>query len=137
MTLQSDPLRILIVDDLESMRSEFITMCHEYIDDVVVEEASDVMEAMELLRKVHPPYDVVFVDVNMPTVSGLKLIPLMRNIDHYAKTPVIVLSTLTGRTDIGRALQLGANAYLTRPYQREYFEIVYLAYLSPLLKKKG
>jgi PleD family two-component response regulator len=132
-----DSLRILIVDDLEAMRKDFISMCHDYVEGAVVDEASDVMEAMELLFKVVPPYDVVFVDVNMPTVSGLKLIPMMRNLEAYRKTPVIVLSTLTGRADIGRAMQLGASAYLTRPYQREYFEIVYLAYLSPLLKKKG
>jgi len=111
-------------------------MCTEYIPTAEIDEASDVMEGMELLRRQHPPYDVVFTDVNMPAVSGLKLIPLVRNLPFYESTPIIVLSTITGRADIGRALQLGATAYLTRPYQPEYFEIVYMAYLSPILKKK-
>ena len=131
------PLKILIVDDLASMREEFIGMCHEYYPDAMVDQASDVMEAMEYLRKVYPPYDVVFTDVNMPTVSGLKLIPLLRNLEAYGNTPVIVLSTITARADIGRALQLGANAYLTRPYAREYFEIIHLAYLSPIAERKS
>jgi two-component system chemotaxis response regulator CheY len=130
-------LKVLIVDDLAAMREQFIGMFRDYVPDAEIHEACDVMEAMERLRKEYPPYDCVFTDVNMPTVSGLKLIPLIRNLDAYRQTPVIVLSTLTGRTDIGRALQLGANAYLTRPYESEYFDIIYLAYLSPLCEKKG
>lgn len=129
-------LKLLIVDDIPVMRQEFIAICREYVPQARIDEASNVMEAMESLINEDPPYDAVFTDVNMPAVSGLKLISLVRNLLTYRTVPVIVMSTLTGRSDIARALQLGANAYLTRPMQREYFEIVYLGYLDPVLRKK-
>jgi len=131
-----DSLKILIVDDIDLMRQEFIAICREYVPDARIDEANNVVHAMELLIKESPPYDAIFTDVNMPTVSGLKLISLVRNLIHYKDVPVIVMSTTTGRSDIARALQIGANAYLTRPMQREYFEIVYLSYLDPVLKKR-
>ena len=131
-----DSLKILIVDDIDLMRQEFISICREYVPDARIDEANNVVRAMEMLIKESPPYDAIFTDVNMPAVSGLKLISLVRNLIHYKDVPVIVMSTVTGRSDIARALQIGANAYLTRPMQREYFEIIYLSYLDPVLKKR-
>jgi len=131
-----DSLKILIVDDIDLMRQEFISICREYVPDARIDEANNVVRAMEMLIKESPPYDAIFTDVNMPAVSGLKLISLVRNLIHYKDVPVIVMSTVTGRSDIARALQIGANAYLTRPMQREYFEIIYLSYLDPVIKKR-
>jgi CheY-like chemotaxis protein len=130
------PLKVLIVDDIEAMRKEFISIFRDYVSDARIDEAPDVISAIERCQTEKPPYDVVFTDVNMPAVSGLRLIPFLRNHDIYRRTPLIVMSTLTGRTDIARALELGATAYLTRPFQREYFEIIYLAYITPILRRK-
>lgn len=131
-----DVLKILVVDDIDLMRQEFVALFHEYVPDARIDEANDVIHAMELLIRETPPYDAIFTDVNMPAVSGLKLISLVRNLINYRDVPVIVMSTVSERSDIARALQIGANAYLTRPMQREYFEIVYLGYLDPLVKKR-
>lgn len=127
---------MLIVDDLKMMREEFTLICREFIPNVMIDEAADVMQAMELLQKDAPCYDAVFTDINMPDISGLTLITNARNLPNYKDVPLIVISVLTGRPDVERALQLGANGYLLRPLQKEDFEIVYTAYLEPILQKK-
>lgn len=132
----SGHLKILIVDDLRSMREEFCSICREFLPDARIDEASDALHAMELIQKEVPIYDAVFTDINMPNISGLKLISYVRSLPLYKNTPLIVISTLSGRNDIERALMLGAEGYLTRPLQKEDFEIIYLTYLLSLAQKK-
>lgn len=129
-------LKLLIVDDIKSMRDEFSHVCREFIPDARIEEAQDVMQAMEMISRPGNSYDVVFTDINMPAISGLKLISNLREIQAYRNTPLIVISTMAGRQDIERALLLGANGYLLRPLQKEDFEIVHLAYLKPIQDKR-
>ena len=129
-------LRILIVDDLKSMREEFNGICREFLPDAKIEEAEDVMQAMETLKKQSPPFEAIFTDINMPNISGLKLISHARELPVYKHVPLIVISTLGGRQDVERAMQLGANGYLIRPLQKDDFEIVYTAYLKPLVQQK-
>lgn len=129
-------LKLLIVDDLKAMREEFSQVCLQFLPDARIDEAEDVPKAMELLQKEAPPYDAVFTDINMPSISGLKLITSLREFLPYKSTPVIVISTLTGRQDVERAIQLGANGYLIRPLQKDDFEIVFTAYLQPLLQRR-
>ena len=129
-------LRVLIVDDLHAMREEFGSICRAFIPDVKIEEAENVMQAMDLLQKQAAPYDAIFTDINMPGISGLKLITQARELPAYKRVPLIVISTLAGRQDVERAMQLGANGYLIRPLQKDDFEIVHTAYLLPILQKK-
>lgn len=129
-------LKLLIVDDLKMMREEFALICREFIPNVIIEEAVDVMQAMELLQNESSCYDAVFTDINMPDITGLTLITNVRKLPYYKDVPLIVISVLTGRPDVERAMQLGANGYLMRPLQKSDFEIVYTAYLEPILQKK-
>lgn len=129
-------LKILIVDDTKGMREEFCAVCREFVPDARIDEAPDAVKALGLLQKEIPAYDVVFTDMGMLEMNGLKLISHVRDLSHYKETPVIVISKMSGRDDVERALQLGANGYLTRPLQKEDFEVVHLAYLNPILKRK-
>ena len=129
-------LKLLIVDDLKAMREEFASVCRQFLPDARIDEAEDVPQAMDILQKQTPPYDAVFTDINMPDISGLKLITGIRELLPYKNVPLVVISTLTGRQDVERAIQLGANGYLLRPLQKDDFEIVFTAYLQPLLQRR-
>jgi two-component system chemotaxis response regulator CheY len=118
------------VDDLDSMRQEFGAICREFVPDARIDEATDVVHAMELLQKEMPIYDVVFTDINMPNISGLKLISFIRALPLYNNVPILVISMMTARNDVERAMELGANGYLMRPLRKEDFEIVYLTYIQ-------
>lgn len=133
---ESRQLKLLVVDDIKGMRDEFSAICHEDYPSCRIDEAENVMQAMQLTQKETPPYDAIFTDINMPEISGLKLISLIRELPAYKDTPLIVISTLAGRSDVDRAIQLGANGYLIRPLQKEDFEVVRIAYLDPIQIKK-
>jgi two-component system chemotaxis response regulator CheY len=95
-------IKFLIVDDIKQMRAELSAMCRSFIPGAKIDEAADVLQAMEFLQKGMPPYDAVFTDINMPTISGLKLISHLRDLPLYKKTPVIVVSSLGTKKDIER-----------------------------------
>ncbi len=131
-----DLIKILIVDDLKSMREEFVSICRSFLPAARIDEASDVMMALGFIQKEAPPYDVVFTDINMPEINGLKLILHLRKLAAYRDTPVIVISTVAAHSDVERAMQIGANGYLNRPLQKEDFEVILLTYLRPILLKR-
>src|SRR6187549_2127232 len=96
-------LKILVVDDLKSMREEFLSTCRQFIPDAKIDEAEDVVQAMELLKK-PGVYDAIFTDINMPGITGLKLISQVRELPAYKHVPLIVISTVSGRQDVERAI---------------------------------
>lgn len=107
--------RVLVVDDSASTRAYVCAIlrsnCHE------VDEASSGFEAMRLLPK--GQYDLLVLDVNMPEINGLELIAFVRKSEHYQRTPVLVISTQAKSIDVERALALGANGFLPKPFAPE------------------
>jgi two-component system chemotaxis response regulator CheY len=62
-------------------------------------------------------FDLIFTDINMPIMDGLKLVSLLRNDANYRDTPIVVITTEGAQEDRERALALGANDYITKPIQ--------------------
>lgn len=82
-----------------------------------VTEAGNGFEALRLLPRER--YDLVVTDINMPDIHGLELISFMRKSDVHRATPVIIVSTEGAQRDRERGIALGANAYLTKPFDPE------------------
>ena len=75
-------------------------------------------DGMDGLRKVSgDTFDLALIDINMPIMDGLKLISLMRGEDAMKDIPIVVITTEGAQEDRDRALQLGADEYLTKPIQ--------------------
>ncbi|MDH5673976.1 MAG: response regulator [Myxococcales bacterium] len=112
------PLRVLIVDDSNAMRA-FVRAALE--DDPAlqaqVEEAESGFEALRVLPR--QTFDLVVLDVNMPNINGLELIPFIRSSERHAQTPLLMISTEASERDRERALSLGANRYLSKPFSSE------------------
>ena len=106
--------RILIVEDSPTMR-QLLVFALKRLKDVEIVEAQDGMDG---LRKVtNDAFDLALVDINMPVMDGLKLISLIRGDAELAQMPICVITTEGAQEDRDRALQLGANEYLTKPIQ--------------------
>ncbi len=104
--------RILIVEDSPTMR-QLLVFALRRLKNVEVVEAQDGMDG---LRKVSSDsFDLALIDINMPVMDGLKLISLMRGEDSLKHIPIVVITTEGGSDDRARALNLGANEYLTKP----------------------
>jgi len=106
--------RILIVEDSPTMR-QLLVFALSRLRDVEIVEAQDGMDG---LRKVSgDTFDLALIDINMPIMDGLKLISLMRSEDTLKDIPIVVITTEGAQEDRDRALQLGADEYLTKPIQ--------------------
>jgi DNA-binding response OmpR family regulator len=81
-----------------------------------VDIASDGKQTMEQIEK-GGPYTLAIIDIMMPFYDGFQLIEKIRSLEHWKDTPVIVLSSLSQEKNIVRALQLGANDYIVKPFQ--------------------
>ena len=62
--------------------------------------------------------DLIITDLNMPNLDGYSLIETVRRNDKHRDTPIIILSSEEGDDDKARGLQVGANAYLVKPVER-------------------
>ena len=74
--------------------------------------ASDRQEALKALEKEVP--DLLITDILMPYTSGLELISIVRT--NYKKIPIIVLSGLGQEDTVMEAFQLGADDFITKPF---------------------
>jgi two-component system KDP operon response regulator KdpE len=102
-------LRILVVDDEKPIRRflRAILSAQGYY----FLEASDGSEAIRMLAMDHP--DVIILDLGLPDVDGLEVIRLIR---EWSGIPIIVLSVKEQEEVKVRALDAGADDYLTKPF---------------------
>ncbi|MCF7853703.1 MAG: sigma-54 dependent transcriptional regulator [Candidatus Pacebacteria bacterium] len=100
---------ILVVDDEMSVRAS-LEAVFEPTYRVLSAESGE--QALELAEKEEP--DVAIVDLIMPGMSGLELLPELKRIDPTMTA--IVLSALSEIPDVVRAMQMGASQYLTKPF---------------------
>lgn len=100
---------ILVVDD----NKEIVYSIGELLkyEGYQVEKAYDGMEALELLER--HPVDLILLDVMMPRLNGLSALMKLR--EHH-KIPVIILSAKTEESDKVSGLMLGADDYISKPY---------------------
>ena len=110
------PFRVLVVEDSPAMRT-FVRAALEEGGFAEVVEASNGFEALRLLPRER--YDAVVTDINMPDIHGLEVLSFMRKSEGHAHTPVIIVSTEGAERDRERGMALGANAYLTKPFEPE------------------
>ena len=111
--------RVLVVDDSGPARmliSEAVTLGISRRGGTArVVEASDAFEALRLLPR--EEFDLVLTDVNMPALSGLELIRLIRARPEHRSLPIVVLSTEREEDDVRRAREAGADGYLPKPFE--------------------
>ena len=108
--------RVLLVEDSSAMRA-FVRAALEGDGDYEVTEASSGFEALRILPRER--FDLAVVDINMPDINGLELVAFMRKTEPHKDTPLIVISTEASERDRSRALGLGANAFVAKPFAPE------------------
>lgn len=101
---------ILIVEDHLIARVGISTIVAMQSDMVVVAEALNGLHAVQLHRQFRP--DITLMDIRMPGMNGFDAMSSIRN--EWPNARFIALSTYGGDEDIRRALQCGAQAYLTK-----------------------
>jgi two-component system, OmpR family, phosphate regulon response regulator PhoB len=105
-------LTVLIVDD-EPHVVELIRVTLED-ERVRVVEAPDGAAAVELAAELEP--ELIFLDVNLPDVSGLEVCRRLRREPKLTGARIVMLTAAAQHDDIARGLAAGATHYLTKPF---------------------
>jgi two-component system, chemotaxis family, chemotaxis protein CheY len=107
-------LAILIVDESQYMRKLTRTMLMN-IGVKAIFEAGDGVAALDAIRSANP--DVAIIDWELPVLSGLQVVKIVRSPDVFPKPhlPIIMMSTGASRADVAEAMRLGVNEFLVKP----------------------
>jgi len=111
----SEPIRILIADDHEVVRDGLRLILEAEDDFVVVGEAADGHEAIELVRE-HQP-QVVLMDLRMPGMDGLTAIKHLRQ--QWPDLNIVILTTYNEDALMIEGLRSGARSYLLKDTKRQ------------------
>jgi two-component system KDP operon response regulator KdpE len=125
------PLRVLVVDDEPAIRRFLKTSL--VAQGYQVSEAQDGKTAFEQMRRGVP--DMVVLDLGLPDSDGFDIIKHVR--DQGSAAPIIVLSSRTDEAGKVRALDLGADDYVTKPFGVEELLARLRAALRHRLQQQG
>ncbi len=105
-----EPVKVLVVDDSAHNRRLLTDLLESSPDVKVVGTACDGNEGLRQVLALHP--DVVTLDLEMPRLGGYSFLRLLKS---SAPTPVIVISSYAHKTDVFKALELGAFDFIAKP----------------------
>lgn len=108
-----EQLRILVVDDIASMRRLVTAFLHE-LGYQKITQAANGTEALSLLQK--DAFDLVVTDWCMPRMSGLELLQMIRKDPDLKQLAVLLITAEARKENIVAAAQSGANGYVVKPF---------------------
>ncbi len=105
---------VLVVDDNE----QNLELLQAYLEDIGCEirSASDGVEAMRAVEE-RPP-DLILLDVMMPRMSGFQVCAKIKEDASLRDIPIVMVTALNEISDVERAVECGADDFLTKPVQR-------------------
>lgn len=112
-------IKILIADDLALIRS-LIRKSLADLKFTNIEEATDGAETISKITQAHAsgtPFDVVFLDWNMPGKDGLEVVQFCKKSEKYQDTPFIMISAERDKVRVVQALKAGVRDYIVKPFQ--------------------
>jgi two-component system, chemotaxis family, chemotaxis protein CheY len=107
-------MEILVVDDSKVMR-EMIVACLRGQPGLSFTHAASGLEAIERLSL--KPFDLVFLDLNMPDIGGFEVLEFVRGQPGLHELPIIVVTTRGDEDSRSRALAAGATRFMTKPFE--------------------
>ena len=106
-------MEILVVEDDESIRNLIVSQLEDA--GFAVATAADGLEGLAAIRERRP--DAVLLDINMPRMDGFTMLERMKSNPETSNLPVLMLSAQSSPEDIRRAVQLGADDYIGKPFE--------------------
>ncbi|WP_456378369.1 Hpt domain-containing protein [Thiolapillus sp.] len=106
-------ITVMVVDDSITVRKVTSRLLERHNMQVLT--ARDGVDAITVLQEAKP--DVMLLDIEMPRMDGYELARHIRNTPDLADIPIIMITSRTGEKHRERAMELGVNRYLGKPYQ--------------------
>ncbi|CUU68866.1 hybrid sensor histidine kinase/response regulator [Campylobacter hyointestinalis] len=114
--------KVLIVDDSKMDR----TIMQKSLEPlgITVIEATNGVEALNLVKSGDHALDAILIDIEMPRMDGYTLAGEIRKYSKYRNLPLIAVTSRTSKSDRLRGVEVGMTEYITKPYSPEYLENV-------------
>jgi chemosensory pili system protein ChpA (sensor histidine kinase/response regulator) len=122
------PIAVMVVDDSVTVRKVTSRLLERQGMDVML--AKDGVEAIALLQERRP--DIVLLDIEMPRMDGYQLATHVRNDAKLKNLPIIMITSRSGEKHRAKAIEIGVNDYLSKPYQESQL----VAAISALLGRE-
>ena len=117
-------ITVMVVDDSITVRKVTSRLLARHNMEVIT--AKDGVDALDVLQDRTP--DIMLLDIEMPRMDGFELARHMKNTSTLKHIPIIMITSRTGEKHKQRALNLGVDNYLGKPYQEE--ELLENIYIS-------
>ena len=111
-------VRILVVDDDPSIRNMLSIVLKKNNYDVILAENGN--SALNRLKK--STFDLIISDIKMPDIDGIRLLEKIKSINP--EIPVIMITAFASANDAVEAMKLGAEDYITKPFNIDELKII-------------
>lgn len=110
MNSKNQPV-VLVVDDITTNITLIKALLRGKNYEVLVAQSGT--QALEIAQQQHP--DLILLDIMMPIMDGYEVLARLRSDEKTKDIRIVILSALANESDIKNAMELGADAYLTKP----------------------
>jgi len=124
--------QILLVEDTEEVQDLIIFTLKDICDICI---ASSFDRAMELVQR--RPFELILLDVGLPDGNGFQLCSNLQSDDNLRDIPIFFLTGQTKIDDIVMGYKLGADDYITKPFEPRIFKAKIEAKLSKIMSYKS
>ena len=107
------PTLVMVVDDSVTVRKVTSRLLERNGMNVLT--AKDGVDAITQLQERKP--DIILLDIEMPRMDGFEVATLVRHDEHLKELPIVMITSRTGEKHRDRAMAIGVNEYLGKPYQ--------------------
>jgi DNA-binding response OmpR family regulator len=104
--------KILLVEDSDDSREALAKLLE--LDNFAVVTAGDGLKGVQTAKAEHP--DLIITDINMPNMSGIDMIKVLRKESDFQNVPIVVI-TAYGNSVWTKALEVGADSVMSKPFE--------------------
>ena len=119
---QPSDYKVMIIDDSKTDR-KIMTMALKPLGITLV-EATDGVEALNILKSGEHHFDALLIDIEMPRMDGYTLASEIKKYNKYKNLPLIAVTSRSGKADRMRGVESGMVEYITKPYSPDYLQNV-------------
>jgi chemosensory pili system protein ChpA (sensor histidine kinase/response regulator) len=109
------PTRVMVVDDSVTVRKVTTRLLQRNGMEVIT--AKDGVDAVSILQEIKP--DIMLLDIEMPRMDGFEVASFVRHDENLSDVPIVMITSRTGQKHRDRAMSIGVNEYLGKPFQEK------------------
>jgi two-component system response regulator len=116
---------VLVEDNIEDVAFTMRVLKHNKLtkDLIIATTGQEAMQALQSIGKRDPP-NLILLDLNLPDISGIDLLTLIKKDKDLSDIPVVILTGSNEDQDIQKSYDLGASSYLVKPISNDALMLV-------------